>query len=55
MGDDRSCHMEGIGTVLVKMFDGRYVPQLRMNFISVGALKALGLEVFIRDGSSQDG
>ena len=37
MGDDRPCHMEGIGTVLVKMFDGivqelkdvRYVPQLK--------------------------
>ena len=34
MGDDRPCHMKGIGTVLVKMFDGmvrelknvRYVP-----------------------------
>ena len=22
MGDDRPCHMEGIGTVLIKMFDG---------------------------------
>ena len=22
MSDDRPCHMEGIGTVLVKMFDG---------------------------------
>ena len=28
----------------------RYVPQLKMNFISVGALKTLGLEVSIRDG-----
>ena len=22
MGDDRSCNMEGIGIVLIKMFDG---------------------------------
>ena len=37
MGDDRSCHMEGIDTVLVKMFDGmvrklkdvRYISQLK--------------------------
>ena len=48
----------GIHTVMVKMFDGvmqelkdvRYVTQLKRNFISVDALKALSLEVFIRDG-----
>ena len=58
MGDDRPCHMEGISTVLVKMFDGivrelkdvRYLLQLKRNRISVGALKVLGLEVSIRDG-----
>ena len=58
MDDDRSCNMKGIGTFQIKMFDGlvpelkevRYVPQLKRNFISVGALKTLGLEVFIRDG-----
>ena len=40
------------------MFDGmvrelkevRYVPQLKKNLISVGALKMLGLMVSIRDG-----
>ena len=40
------------------MFDGmvwelkkvRYVPQLKMNLISVGALKVLGHGVSIRDG-----
>jgi len=44
--------------VCIKMEDGivrelkeiRYVPQLRRNLISVGALKALGLVVSIRDG-----
>jgi len=58
MGDDHSCHMKEIGTVLVKIFDGmvqelkdvKYVPQLKRNFISVGTLKALGLAVSIRDG-----
>ena len=37
MGDDRPCHMEGIGIILVKMFDGmvqelkkvRHVSQLK--------------------------
>jgi len=50
--------MKGIGSALVKMFDGmvrelkdvRYVPQLKKNLISVGALKALRLEISIRDG-----
>jgi len=58
MGDDRPCKMEGIGTVQIKIFDGmvrelkkvRYVPQLKRNLISVGALEILGLEVSIRDG-----
>ena len=58
MGDDRLCHMEGIGTVLFKTSDAmvqelkdmRYVPQLKRNLISIGALKALGHEVPIRDG-----
>ena len=58
MGGDRPGYMEGIGTVLVKMFDGmvrelkevRYVPQLKKNLIYVGALEVLGLAVSIRDG-----
>ena len=56
--DDRPCNMEGIGTVFIKMFDRivqklkevRYVPQLKKNIISVSALKALGLDVSIREG-----
>jgi len=58
MEDDRSCNMERICTVLIKMFDGmvrelkkvRYVPQLKRNLISVGTLKVLGFEVSVRDG-----
>ena len=50
--------MEGIGTVLIKIFDGmmrklkkvRYVHQLRKNLISFGALEALSLEISGRDG-----
>ena len=55
MGDDHPCSIEGIGTVRVKMIDEivrelkevRYVPQLKRNFISVGALEALGLMISI--------
>jgi len=58
MSDDRPCTIEEIGTFHIKIFDGmvrelkdvRYVLQLKKNFISVGVLKALGLEVSIRDG-----
>ena len=53
MSDDYLCNMEEIVTILIKMFDGmvqklnevRYVPQLKRNLISTGALEALGLEV----------
>ena len=55
MGDDHPCNVEGIGTVRIKMFDRivrelkevRYVPQLKRNLISIGALKTLGLVVSI--------
>jgi len=58
MGNDRPFNMEGIGTVHIKMLNGtvwelkkvRYVSQLKSNLISVGALKALFLEVSIRGG-----
>ena len=47
--------MKRIGKVHIKMFDGmvrelkevKYVPQLKRNPISVGVLKALGLEVLL--------
>jgi len=58
MGDDCPCRMEGIGTILFKIFDGmmremknvRYVPQLKRNIIFVSTLKVLSLEISIRDG-----
>ena len=57
MGDD-PCNVEGMGAVRIKMDDEivrelkevRYVPQLKRNFISVGALTMLGLVISIRDG-----
>ena len=58
MGDDHPCIMEGVGTIPIRMFDGmvrelkevRYVPQLKRNLISVGALESLGLGVSIKEG-----
>ena len=55
MGDDHPCNVEGMGTVRIKMDNEivrelkemRYVPQLKRNLISVGALKTLGLGVSI--------
>jgi len=57
MDNDRPCNMEGIDTLLVKIFLGmvpelkevRYVPQLKKNPISVGVLKALDLEISNRE------
>ena len=50
--------MEEIGTVQIRMFDGmvrelkevKYVPQVKKNIISVGALEALGHAVSVRYG-----
>ena len=55
MGDDHPCNVKGIDKVRIKIFDGkirelqnvRYVPQLKRNLISVGALKILDLVVSI--------
>jgi len=57
MGDDSTCRMDRVGTVLVKMFDEmvrklkdeRYFPQMK-NLISIEALKAQDLEFSDRDG-----
>ena len=58
MGDDRSCNIEEIGMVLIRLFDEivrelkevRHVPQLKRNLVLIGALETLGLELSIRDG-----
>ncbi|KAK9215025.1 hypothetical protein WN944_007028 [Citrus x changshan-huyou] len=58
MGNDQPCRTMGIGTIRLKMFDGmvrelkevRFVPALKKNLISVGALEAKGYKVTIEDG-----
>jgi len=57
MGDDFTCIMDGVCTVLIKMFTGiirelkdvRYIPQMKKNFILIGALEAHGLQFSSRD------
>ncbi|KAH9672465.1 hypothetical protein KPL70_017737 [Citrus sinensis] len=59
MGNNQPCHTMGIGTIRLKMFDGmvrelkevRFVPALKKNLISVGALEAKGYKVTIEDGT----
>ncbi|KAH9733975.1 hypothetical protein KPL71_017220 [Citrus sinensis] len=58
MGNDQPCRTMGIGTIRLKMFDEmvrelkevRFVPALKKNLISVGALEAKGYKVTIEDG-----
>ena len=57
MRDNSTYSMDGVGIVLIKMFDGmmrelkdvRYIPQMKKNLISIGALEAQGLEFSDRD------
>ena len=57
MGNDQPCCTMGISTVRLKLFDGlvrelkevRFVPALKKNLISVGALEAKGYKVIIED------
>ncbi|KAH9706402.1 hypothetical protein KPL70_012195 [Citrus sinensis] len=59
MGNDQPFRTMGIGTVQLKIFDGmvrelkevRFVPALKKNLISVGALEAKGYKVTIEDGT----
>ena len=52
MGDDHICRLEGIGTILIRIFDGmvrelkhvRYIPQLKKNLISIEVLEAHSLK-----------
>ena len=55
MGDDHPCSMEAVGTIRIRMFDGmvrelkgvRYIPQLKRNLISIGALEASGIVISV--------
>ena len=50
LGNNKSCEIQGIGTVRIKMFDGiervlqqvRYIPGLKRNLVSLGTLDARG-------------
>ena len=54
-GRDHPWGMEAVGTIRIRMFDGmvrklkgvRYVPQLKRNLISVGALEASGMVISV--------
>ncbi|KAG6420222.1 hypothetical protein SASPL_116742 [Salvia splendens] len=58
MGNDSPCKTAGIGSIKLRNQDGstrilkdvRYVPQLKKNLISLGALESKGLVVMMRDG-----
>jgi len=47
-GRDRYCLGQVFDGMVWELKNVRYVPQLKRNFISIGALKALNLEVSIR-------
>ena len=58
MGNNKACRVVGIGTVLIKMFDGivriltdvRHVSELKKNLISLGTLDSIGCEFRGQDG-----
>ena len=58
MGNDNPCKTVGIGSIKLQNHDGsirilkdvRYVPKLKKNLISLGALESKGLVVTMRDG-----
>ncbi|KAE8673094.1 hypothetical protein F3Y22_tig00111812pilonHSYRG00176 [Hibiscus syriacus] len=58
MGNDNACKTVGIGSIRLKNQDGstrvltdvRYVPSLKKNLISLGALESEGSAVTMRDG-----
>ena len=58
MGNDHPCKTAGIGSIKLRNHDGttrilrdvRYVPKLKKNLISLGALESKGLVVMMRDG-----
>jgi len=58
MGNDNPCKTAGIGSIKLRNHDGstrilwdvQYVPKLKKNLISLGALEIKGLVVIMRDG-----
>ena len=58
MGNNNTCMTAGIGSIRLKNHDGstriltevRYVPSLKKNLVSLGALESKGLIVTLQDG-----
>lgn len=58
MGNDNACRTRGIGSLRLKMHDGtirqlkevRYVPDLKKNLISLGALESNGYKITMEGG-----
>ncbi|CAL8990666.1 unnamed protein product, partial [Prunus brigantina] len=60
MGNNNACKTQGIGKICLKMHDGtvrelsdvRYVPDMKKNLISLGALESKGLKITMEGGGS---
>ena len=58
MGNDSACKTVGIGTIKLRNHDGvvrrltnvRYVPNLKKNLISLGAMESKGFNIVMEDG-----
>ncbi|BBN69538.1 hypothetical protein Prudu_1005S000200 [Prunus dulcis] len=58
MGNNNACKTQGIGKICLKMHDGtvrelsdvRYVPDMKKNLISLGALESKGLKITMEGG-----
>lgn len=58
MGNDNTCKTKGIGKIRLRLHDGairvltdvRYVPDLRKNLISLGALESKGFKITLEGG-----
>ncbi|KAJ8771862.1 hypothetical protein K2173_027039 [Erythroxylum novogranatense] len=58
MGNNNACKTQGIGKICLKMHDGtvrelsdvRYVPDMKKNLISIGALESKGIKITIEGG-----
>ncbi|KAJ8899013.1 hypothetical protein K2173_008836 [Erythroxylum novogranatense] len=58
MGNNNACKTKGIGKICLKMHDGtvrelsdvRYVPDMKKNLISIGALESKGIKITIEGG-----
>ncbi|KAG8367168.1 hypothetical protein BUALT_Bualt16G0044500 [Buddleja alternifolia] len=59
LGNNKSCKVQGIGSVRIKMFNGiekvlkqvRYIPELKRNLISLGMLDDLGYSMKLESGT----